>query len=74
MGVVNSDQPLAIRPGQPQRVVQSMRLLRRRRYPRDNDPDPVATLRIHHENLPVEVEKHVEGGVTRLRHVIELSY
>ncbi len=28
------------------------------------------TLRVHHENLPVEVEKHIEGRVTRLRHGI----
>jgi hypothetical protein len=30
----------------------------------------VAALRIHHENLPAEVEKHIEGRVTRLRHGI----
>jgi hypothetical protein len=30
----------------------------------------MATLRVHHENLPVEVEKHIEGRVTWLRHDI----
>jgi hypothetical protein len=28
----------------------------------------VTALRVHHENLPVEVEKHIEGRVARLRH------
>jgi hypothetical protein len=28
----------------------------------------VAALRIHHQNLPVEVEKHIEGRITRLPH------
>jgi hypothetical protein len=45
-----------------------MRLLRRHRHPRHHEPDPVAALRVHHENLPVEVEKHIKGQVTRLRH------
>jgi hypothetical protein len=30
----------------------------------------VAALRVHHENLPVEFEKHIEGRVARLRHNI----
>ena len=28
----------------------------------------------HHENLPVEIEKPIEGRVARLGHNIELSY
>jgi hypothetical protein len=28
----------------------------------------MAALRVHHENQPVEVEKHIEGRVARLRH------
>jgi hypothetical protein len=35
-----------------------------------HEPDPVAAGRVHHENLPVEIEKHIEGRVTRLRHGI----
>jgi len=27
----------------------------------------MAALRVHHENLPVEIEKHIKGRVTRLR-------
>src|ERR1051326_1502120 len=57
-------------PVQRERVVDAMRLLRRPRDSRHAKPGPVAALRIHHENLPVEVEKDIEGWVTRLRHGI----
>ena len=70
MRVVEPDQPLALRPVQRERVVDAVRLLRRRRHSRHHEPDPVAALRVHHEDLPVEVEKHIEGRVTRLRHSI----
>jgi len=30
----------------------------------------MAALRVHHENLSVEVEKHIEGRITRLSHGI----
>ena len=53
-------------PVQRERVVDAVRLLRRHRHPRHDEPDPVATLRVDHENLPVEVEKHIEGRVTPL--------
>jgi hypothetical protein len=36
----------------------------------DDEPDPMAALWVHHESLPVEVEKHIEGRVARLRHGI----
>jgi hypothetical protein len=45
-----------------------MWLLRRHRHPRHHEPDPVAALRVHHEYLPVEVEKHIEGGIAWLSH------
>jgi len=70
MGVVEPDQPLAVWPVQRQRVVDAVRLLRRHRHWRHDEPDPMTALRVHHENLPVEVEKHIEGRVTRLRHGI----
>jgi hypothetical protein len=54
--------------------IQAMRLLRRYRDPRRHEPDPMAALWVHHENLPVEVEKHIEGRVACLRHAIQLSY
>ena len=68
MGVVEADQPLAVRSVQRERVVDAVRLLRRYRHLPDSEPDPVTALRVHHENLPVEVEKHIEGRVARLRH------
>ena len=30
--------------------------------------EPVAALRVHYENLPVKIEKHIEGWIARLRH------
>ena len=74
MGIVESDQPLAVRPVQRQRIVDAVRLLRRDWHPRHRKPDPVTTLRVRYENLPVKVEKHIEGRVTRLRHSVWLSY
>ena len=74
MGIVEPYQPLATRPVQRERVVQPVRLFRRRRHPRHDEPDAVVALRVHHENLPVEVEKHVEGRVARFRQDIWLSY
>ena len=55
MGIVEPDQPLAIRPVQRERVVDAMRLLLRHRHARHDEPDPVTALEVHHENLPVEV-------------------
>jgi hypothetical protein len=74
MGIVEADQPLAIRPMQRERVVDAVRLLRRYRHPRHDEPDPVTALRVHHENLPVEVEKHIEGRIARLCHRRLSSY
>ena len=70
MGVVEADQPLTIRAVQRQRVIDAMRLFSRRRHARHDEPDPMAAIGVHHENLPVEVEKHIEGRVTWLRHGI----
>ncbi len=70
MGIVEPDQPHAIRAMQCERVVDAMRLLRRHRHPRHDEPHLMAALRVHHENLPVEVEKHIEGRVTGFRHDI----
>ncbi|BBK40630.1 hypothetical protein STVA_06500 [Allostella vacuolata] len=46
MSVVESDQPLAVRPMEGQRIVDAVRLGRRRRDARDDEPNPVATLGI----------------------------
>lgn len=63
MGVVKTDQPLANRSMKGQRVVQTMRLFRRHRNPRDHEADPMTTIRIYNEHLPVKVEKHIEGRI-----------
>jgi hypothetical protein len=68
VGIVESDQPLALRAMQGERVVDAMRLLRRHRHQRHDEPDPVPAVGIHHEHLPVKVEKNIEGRVTRSRH------
>jgi hypothetical protein len=74
MSVVEPNQSLAVRPVQRERVVQPMRLLRRRRYACHHEPDPVTALGVHHEDLPVEVKEHVKGWITWLRHGGLLSY
>jgi hypothetical protein len=60
MGIVEADQPLAIRPMQRQRIVQPVRLLRRRRHLRHHKADPVAAFRIDDEHLPIEIEQYIQ--------------
>ena len=69
MGVVEADQSLAIGPMQCQRIVETVRLLRRHRHLCDDKADPVAALGINDEHLPVEFEQHTKGWVARLRHI-----
>jgi hypothetical protein len=64
MGIVEADQPLAVRSMQYQRIVEAVRLLPGCWHTRHAEPDPVAALRIHDEHLPVEVEQHIEAGIT----------
>ena len=71
MGFVEANQPLAVRPVQRQRIVQSVRLLRR--YLSHNEAHPVAALRIDDQPLPIEVEQHIKGGVARRRYFRRLS-
>jgi hypothetical protein len=74
MGIIESHEPLAVRPMQREPVVNAVRLFRRGRYPRHREADPMPTRWVNHENLPVEVKEHIEGRVTRLRHSMLLSY
>ena len=67
MGVVEADQSFATWPMQRERVVDAVRLLRRYRHLPDSEPDPATALRVHHENLPIEVKEHLENRITRLR-------
>ena len=70
MGIVEPNLAFAVRPVQRERVVDAVRLLRRDLHPRHHEPDPMAALRVHHENLPVEVEQHIEGRIAWLSHGI----
>jgi len=74
MSVVETGPPLALWPVQRERVVDAVRLFRRHRHARHREPDPVAALPVHHENLPVEVEQHIKGRIAWRRHDIWLSY
>lgn len=65
MGVIEADQPLAIRSMELRRIVEAVRLLRRYRHSRHDEPHPMAALRVHHEHLAVELEEHIEGRVPR---------
>jgi hypothetical protein len=70
VGVVKPDEALAVRAVQRERVVDAMRLLGRHQYSRHHEPNSVTALGVHNENLRVEIEKHIEGRVARLRHRI----
>lgn len=67
---VEADQPLALRPVQGERVVEPVRLLGRDGNPGDDEPDPVLAVRVHHQDLVIEVEQRVERRVTGRRHGI----
>jgi len=58
---------------QRERIVQAVRLLRRRRHLRHHKADPVAAFRIDDEHLPIEVEQYIQGRIPRLRHIRGLS-
>src|SRR5208282_3595100 len=49
MGIVEADQPFAIRPVQRQRVVQPVRLVRRHRHPRHHEANPWNDLHAKYE-------------------------
>ena len=74
MSVVEAGQPLTVRSMQRERVVDSMWLLWRHWHPRHDEPDPMTALRVDHEDLPVKIEKDVEGRIGRPCHDIQLSY
>lgn len=73
MRVIEANQPLTIRTMQCQGVIEPVRLLRRDWHPPDDEPDPMTTLWVDHENLPVQIEQRIESGIMRRRHVIWLS-
>ena len=54
MGIIQPNQPLALRPVQPERVVDAMWLPERHRYPRHQEPDPMAAVRVRHGTRPTK--------------------
>ncbi len=74
MRIVEPDEPFAVRAVQRQRIVEAMRLFRRHRDARHNEPNPMAALRIDDEHLSVEIEKRIERQVAVLRHIKWLSH
>ena len=53
MGVVEADQPLAVRSVQRERVVDAVRLLRRRKDPCYDRSNPMASFGVNEQNLPL---------------------
>jgi hypothetical protein len=70
MGVVEPDEPHAIRSVQCERVVDAVWLILRYGNLRHDEPDPMAALGVHYEYLPVQIEKQIEGWVARFRHEV----
>ena len=68
VSVVESHQPLSVRAVQRKRIAETMWPLRRWWNPHDDKANPVAPLRIDHENLPVEIEKQIEGRILAFAH------
>ena len=73
MGVVEADQPLAIRAMQRERIIQPVRLFRGWRDLRDNEPDSVSTLRVHDQREVMQVEQSVESRIVLLHDIERLS-
>ena len=74
MSVIESNKALSAPTVQRQRVIQSVRLLRRRRNPRDNKPNPVPALRVYNQNQAIQVEQRVESRVGLLHNPSRLSH
>ncbi len=73
MGVVKTYEAFAIRTVKGQRIIDALRLPKGLRYAGNDKPNPMPAVRVHYENLPVEIEQHIEGGIAPLRHTQRLS-
>jgi len=69
MSVIESHQTLAVSSMQGERIIQSVRFLRRWRNPRDHEPDRVPALWVYHKREAVEVEQRVESRIVHLHDV-----
>jgi hypothetical protein len=69
VGVVKTNQPLAVPAVESQRIVQAVRLLRRGWYTRHHETNAATTLRVNDECQAIEIQQGVEGRVV-LRHLL----
>ncbi len=60
MGIVETDEPSAVRSMLRKRVVDPVRLLRRNRNLRHYETHPMATLGINNEHLPIQIKQGVK--------------
>jgi hypothetical protein len=65
MGIVEADEPLAVRAVQGQRIVETVRLLRRDGDPPDDEANPMTAGRVDDQHLAVEVEQDIKGRIAR---------
>jgi hypothetical protein len=73
MSVIESNQPFTVRPMQRERVIESMRLLRRNRNPRDYKSNPVTAFGVHNQREAVQIEQRVESRFVLLHDATRLS-
>jgi hypothetical protein len=73
MSIIESHQPFAVRSVQRQRVIEAVRFLRRHRYLRHDESHSMAAFWVYNKDLPIEVEKHIEGRIARLHRATMLS-
>jgi hypothetical protein len=74
VGIVEADQPLAVRSMQRERIIEAVWFVRRYRHSPYDELHPMTAIGVHHEQLPVEIEKCIESRVARLRHTKRLSH
>jgi hypothetical protein len=66
MSVVKSNQTVATRTMQGQRIVQPMKALGAGNYPADREPNPVLALRVYHEYLAIEIQQRLGARISTL--------
>lgn len=65
MDVVEPDESLTSGAMQGQRIVKTMRLVRRCRHTCHDEPDPMPARRVHHEHLPIKLEEQIQARIRR---------
>ena len=73
VGVVEPDESLTIESMQRERIVNAMRLLVRHRDSSYHEFHPMTSGRIHNQNLPIKIQKHIKRWVMSFTHPNRLS-